>query len=419
MNPDGAQRLGMTRHDGSLIGLAVLMRMAFSGADLAPLGMELLQLAGSDPAQANANALMDMSTVLQLRGERELALTMQMQALGLQQIYSPPTVKDAVAIRLLAIMGPGDLMANTPLEFLLEDTDVALNLFYVASGIPLPGTLPEHDVLFVAIGESAQNQPLLKRIESAVASWPHPVLNLPARIAQLSRDTVCAMLQSLPGVDVPTTVRVSRQDLHQIGTNQMDVYNVLGDGAYPIIARPVDSHAGQGLARLDDADAVADYLRSMPQAEFYISRFVDYRSADGLFRKYRIILIEGKPYACHMAISDDWMIHYLNAGMAESPQKRAEEARFMQEFDTGFAQRHAAALAAIHAATGLDYVGMDCAENADGRLLIFEVDSNMLIHAMDPPAVFPYKQTQMHKVFAAFRALLGNALQRVKHGQRA
>lgn len=415
MNPDSAQRRGITAgHDGALIGLATLMRMAFSGADLAPLGMELLNQASTDSAPPNV--LMDLSTVLQLRGEHDLALSMQMQALALQQIYSPPTLTEAAVLRLLAIMGPGDLMANTPLEFLLEDSDVALDLFYVAPGIPLPATLPEHDLLFVAIGESAANQSLLQRIEAAVASWPHPVLNPPQRIARLSRDNVCAMLQGLPGIIIPNTMRIGRQILEEIAAGQVDVFGVLRDGKFPVIARPVDSHAGQGLARLDDADAVADYLRSLPQAEFYISRFVDYRSADGLFRKYRVILIEGKPYACHMAISSDWMIHYLNAGMADSLQKRVEEARFMQEFDTGFAQRHAAALAAIHTATDLDYVGMDCAESADGRLLIFEVDSNMLIHAMDPADVFPYKQVQMRKVFAAFRALLGNARER---GQRA
>lgn len=410
MSPCAAEQMETAAGRGTrLIGLATLMRMAYAGDGLAPLGLELLRLADSDPARADANVLMDLSTVLQLRGERELALSIQMQALESQQIYSPPTAKQGVAIRLLALMGPGDLMANTPLEFLLEDSDVQLDLLYVAPGIPLPDTLPLHDLLFVAIGESAPNQALLQRIEPAVASWPHPVLNPPGRIAQLSRDSVCAMLQGQPGIIIPNTVRVSRQILEQIGAGQLDVRGVLGEGAFPIIARPVDSHAGQGLARLEDAAAVLDYLHGMAQEEFYIARFVDYRSADGLFRKYRIVLIEGRPYACHMAISDNWAIHYLNAGMADSAQKRAEEAHFMAGFDSGFSLRHAAALAAIHACTGLDYVGMDCAESADGSLLIFEVDSNMLVHAMDPPGVFPYKQAQMHKVFAAFRAMLDNA----------
>ena len=103
------------------------------------------------------------------------------------------------------------------------------------------------------------------------------------------------------------------------------------------------------------------------------------------------------------------MIHYLNAGMAESAEKRAEEARFMADFDTGFAVRHAAAFKVINERIGLDYLGIDCAETRDGKLLIFEVDSCMIVHAIDPVDVFPYKQPQMRKVFDAFYRMLAHA----------
>ncbi|HMK67167.1 MAG TPA: hypothetical protein VK433_01370, partial [Stellaceae bacterium] len=128
---------------------------------------------------------------------------------------------------------------------------------------------------------------------------------------------------------------------------------------------------------------------------------------DGLFRKYRIVLIEGRPYASHGAISSHWMIHYLNAGMRESAEKRAEEARWMAEFDHDFALRHGDALRALAERVGLDYFAIDCGETPDGRLLIFEVDVAMIVHAMDPPDLFPYKQPAMQKLFAAFRAMLG------------
>ena len=402
----------MNQYNEPLLGLACLMRLAFSGVDLGPLGTELIARAGYDPRSADANALMDLSTVLQLRGERELAMEMQALALANQQIYSQPMARGAkdrgsAGIRLLAIMGAGDLMSNSPIEFLLEDADVALDIVYVTDELDLPERLPVHDVLFVAIAESEQNIPLLAKIGTALADWPRPVLNDPARIALLSRDNNCALLKGAPRLEMPETIRISRQELERIGRGELPLVTVLEE--FPVIIRPVDSHAGQGLEKLADAAAVADYLSAAAEAEFYVSRFVDYRDADGMFRKYRIVLIDGCPFVCHMAISEHWMIHYLNAGMAESAVKRDEEARFMAGFDAGFAVRHAKAFRAIYERVGLDYLGIDCAETADGKLLIFEIDSCMIVHAIDPVDVFPYKQPQMHKVFEAFFQMLANA----------
>lgn len=394
--------------DEQLIGLAHLMRMATSGEDLGPLGTALIARAGADPRTANAYALMDLSTVLQLRGNRELALEMQFQAVSLQQVYSVASARPA-CIRLLAVMGPGDLMANSPLELLLEELDVELNLVYVTLELDLPLDLPPHDVLFIAIAESRQNLPLLDKIRQAVEHWPCPVLNRPERIARLSRDQNSALLSGISGVEMPATLILNRDVLQRISCGELMMPGVLGDGDFPVIVRPVDSHAGKGLEKLNDAAALGGYLALMGQDEFYMSRFVDYRSADGQYRKYRIVLIEGAPYVCHMGISDHWMIHYLNAGMAESAEKRAEEARFMAQFDDEFALRHAGAFGAINERAGLDYLGVDCAETEDGRLLIFEIDSCMIVHAIDPVDIFPYKQPQMHKVFAAFRQMLLHA----------
>ena len=92
--------------------------------------------------------------------------------------------------------------------------------------------------------------------------------------------------------------------------------------------------------------------------------------------------------------------------MAFSEEKRAEEALFMLDFDHGFAQRHRHALDEMSKRVGLDYFIVDCAENQNGELLVFEADNTAVVHNMDPPSVFPYKPPQMHKIFAAFTAML-------------
>jgi hypothetical protein len=118
------------------------------------------------------------------------------------------------------------------------------------------------------------------------------------------------------------------------------------------------------------------------------------------------VLIDRVPFLCHMALSDQWKIHYVNVGMDEDASKRAQEALAMETFDHDFARRHAAAFENLCERIGLDYFGIDCSELPDGRLLLFEAETAMVIHDMDSPTLYPYKKSQMAKVFAAFRALI-------------
>ncbi|HQU16780.1 MAG: glutathione synthase [Chromatiales bacterium 21-64-14] len=395
-----------------LIGIAALMRMALAGDGLPALGQQLLRRAADHPE--HAETLLDLSTVLQFTGQRDIALSMQGQALGMQRLYHMAAAQQPAALRLLALLAPGDLMANTPLEFLIEDSDVDLDLLYVTADAPLPPSVPDHDVLFVAVGESDASQPLLDALEVLLKAWPRPMINSSAAIANLSRDGACELLRNAPGLVLPQSVRVERHTLERVASGALPLADILEVGGFPALVRPVGSHAGHGLVRLADPEALVEYLAANNAMTFFVTPFIDYRSDDGQYRKYRIVLIDDRPYICHMAISDHWMVHYANAGMTESAEKRAEEARFMEGFDQEFAVRHDAALRAIAARARLDYLGIDCAETPDGRLLIFEVDTAMVVHALDPVDLFPYKQPQMRKVFDAFRALLAKKRHRPK-----
>jgi len=272
-----------------------------------------------------------------------------------------------------------------------------------------PEIVPEHDVMLVGVAESEANHPLLHELALWTARWPRPVINLPEYLARCSRDGVCAALSHCNGIVMPVTVRTNRATLEQLSRGTIAVSDLLPGDQFPLIVRPLGSHAGKDLHKIDTPEDLMPYLERVRTDAFYVSRFVDYRSSDGLFRKYRVALIEGKPYICHYAISSHWMIHYLNAGMNESAAKRAEEAACMAHFDEQFAQRHADALKMIYERMGMDYLGIDCAETQDGDLLIFEIDNAMVVHAMDPVDMYPYKKPAMQKVFNAFRQMLENA----------
>lgn len=396
------------------IGLPALAKLAFNGGDLAPIWNELIT--GLSSGADEAASLMDLSTIAHLQGRRDDRIALQLDALKVNRLYRrQPDCLTRRPIRLLAFMAPGDFFSNLPIEFLLEGTAVRLDMLYILPGSPLPD-VPDHDVALVAVAESEQNKEILRDMDELVRAWPRPVLNAPDRIARLTRDGTWELLKATPGVVIPINVRASRDVLRKIACGGAQLGDVFPIPDFPILVRPLDSHAGHGLSKLNDHSSIAGYLEMRPEEQFYIAPFVDYRSADGLFRKYRVVLIGGRPYASHMAISKDWMIHYLNAGMTESAWKRAEEANFMTSFDEDFAVRHKDALLAMWERMGLDYIPFDCGETPDGKLLVFESGTNMIVHSMDPPDLFPYKRPQMEKIFQGFEAMLRDAcVRRLSH----
>jgi hypothetical protein len=393
------------RQPPGLIGLAALAKMAFRGANLAPIRQSLIDRRLADPD--DAAALMDLSILELFQGREQNRAQLQAQALKLRKSYRHPSAPATSSpIRILALAAPGDLMANTPIEFLVENADIVLDVLYVVPDSPLPDIVPPHDVAFVVVAEGDGNKPALDLLAKRLKAWPQPVLNDPDRISRLTRDGAWALLASIPGVHMPTNARVERAALMSLARGEERPDQIPSDCCFPIVARPVGSHAGDGLKKLDDRAAVFSYLAQQSQAEFFVSPFVDYRGEDGLFRKYRIALIDGEAYACHMAISSHWMIHYLNADMIDNGQNRAEEAKFMRDFDDDFGSRHRSALRETARRSGLDYLVMDCGETRDGKLLIFEVGNAMIVHAMDPEHVFPYKSGQMKKLFGAFQTMV-------------
>lgn len=407
-----------SRASGALIGTAAFVRWFEEGHDLAPVWDHLVARAESDPT--DAAALMDMSTLLLIRKARRKGEAAQAAALGLRRDYRRSFGRGG-GVRLLAFVTAGDLMANTPLDFLLTGSDFELHLFYVDTDTRSLAEAPAHDVAIVAIGESPENQGVLRNLAGLLEGWPTPIVNgPPLRIAALTRDHVCALFADVPSVLAPATQRVDRQTLLDIARGHQRVAAVVPDTAFPLIVRPIGSHAGEGLEKIDDPGMLLVYLLERSEAEFFLSPFIDYRGADGMFRKQRIAFIDGKPYASHAATSAHWMVHYVNASMRHFPERRAEEAAFMAGFDNDFAVRHADAFEALSERIGLDYFAIDSAELPDGRLLLFEADVAMVIHDADCARTFPYKKPVMHRLFTAFQdAISARCGFRTRQGQVA
>ena len=385
-------------------GTAVFTRLAFAGVDLLPYWKSLVAEITDDAKGAGIG--MDLSIISQLMGDQKTGLAIQADSLMYQRLFRSPCAAPSPTLRVLALAAQMDIGGNTPIEFLLEGSDVELITLYIVPGLPLPSPLPDHDVAIVLVPDDARSRETLAEIDRLAPHWPRPLLNVPKSILGLDRHTLCRLLDATPGIEIPITERVSRDWLVGLSIGEQILTNPLSDGQFPIIVRPIGSHAGLGLEKLDSASSITGYLQGRPEETFFISRYVDYSSADGQFRKYRLILIDGRAYACHMAISDQWKIWYLNADMTLNEGNRGEEARFMGLFDEDFAVRHGEALSEMARRLGTEYCTIDCGETKDGKLLIFEADNTAIVHDMDPSSVFPYKPPQMRKIFRAFVDML-------------
>jgi glutathione synthase/RimK-type ligase-like ATP-grasp enzyme len=385
------------------LGLAPFLRASIAGIDLRPATRTMLdKLAGHS---GNAELLMNLSIAVQCLNQQPLGLEFQQEALKLQRSYAIKPSLQPARLRLLVLVTQGNIQANTPLECLLEQSDIELIFHYVLAGEALPQDLPAHDLLFVGISDSDANRGLLQELGAALEHWPCPVLNNPRKLHLTGRDQASRLLQDVPGLLAPATRRVSRAQLEALAAGQGTVAQLLHGCDYPVILRPLGSQAGADLQKVDSAEGIAAYLAQLPQEDFFMAPFMDYSDDRGQFRKIRIALIAGRPYVCHMAISSHWMIHYVNAGMYEEAWKRSEEARFMQDFPQ-FVHKHRLALDAIAERMQLDYLVMDCAEARTGELLLFEIDHGGVVHAMDVESLFPYKNGHILQVKEAFCALL-------------
>jgi tetratricopeptide (TPR) repeat protein len=289
------------------------------------------------------------------------------EAFALTRVYSPTPRAGTRSALVLCVSGPWH--RNIPLDFVVDPARWALHRWYLPDAAAKRGAveLPDYELVIDAIGESVEAQPALDAAQRFIAAQAQPSINDPQRVRGLARDVLAATLRNVAGCAAAPARRVSRDELLRIATG------------FPLLVRPTDTHGGRGLERLDDAAEITGYAARFPAQTYDVGAFVDYRSADGYFRKYRVMFVAGEPYPYHLAIDREWMIHYRSAPMDEHAWMRDEERRFLRAPETALAGWHTT-LRAIGAAADLDYFGIDCTVLGDGTLLVFEADTAMLVH---------------------------------------
>lgn len=360
---------------------------------------------------ARPRAHMQIYSIAQILELPELALEHQARALARTRLFSDRGSPGKPS--LLILKAPGDWQINTPTDFIIRTQDWSVvHHYFIDEKRPISPDIPEADAIFCAVAEPDRAAGALAAAAKIIAFLGAPVINPPENMAHARRDQVAAQLARLPHTIVPGTFRIGAENA------PAQLFELLDDGrlTLPLLLRPAGTHAGHGMELLETKDQVTASLDQLAGQDLYALSFVDYSGADGQFRKYRVVMVDGQPFPFHMGLSTHWMVHYANATPKDRAQMDAEEERFLSHFDQVFAPQLQDDLRAMTDILGLDFFAVDCGIHKDGRLVLFEVDAGAIIHTLDNPDLYPYKHKYVPRIFDAVHRMI---VQRIENGQPA
>ena len=259
--------------------------------------------------------------------------------------------------------------------------------------------LPPHHVIFNAIGEPDSAQRTLERAVELVAAARTPVINDPRAVLQTGRQRMMSRIAEIPSLVAPRTHRFRREEI--------TAERLAGEGfAFPLLLRSPGFHAGDHFELVPSLHELSPALAALPGSELYAIEFHDARAADGWVRKYRVAFIDGRLYPIHLAIGQQWKVHYFSGAMTESAEHRDEEQRFLDDMAGVLGAGDLAALAAVCDVMHLDYGGVDFGRDRNGRIVIFEANAAMAIYPPPDDPRWDYRRPAHARAISAVRAML-------------
>jgi tetratricopeptide (TPR) repeat protein/glutathione synthase/RimK-type ligase-like ATP-grasp enzyme len=344
-------------------------------------------------APDHPGAHIELGNALQALGRTEEARQSYARAQALRPLNKLPTTTAEPEFSVLVIMAPG--AGNTPYRYLIGKNSYECHLYALLPDVaPDLALLRQHgDIVLNLISDADQGRDMLTGAAALVDALGKPVVNHPRRILATSRDAI-ARLPAIARCRIPRTMRAGRGEVAAVAESV----------GFPLLLRTPGTHGGDAFEKIDAAGEIGAFLAQHPTDDYYLTEFVDYRAADGFFRKYRMMLVDGVLLPYHLAIHDEWKIHHFRTDMGNQRWMQDEEAAFLDNPDAVFGEAQQAALHEIARIVGLEFVGVDCSIDRAGDVLIFEVNASMLIH--DDNADYAYKSPHVARIKATFDAML-------------
>jgi tetratricopeptide (TPR) repeat protein len=350
------------------------------------------------PDQAEAHR--GLAYVLMYLREKEAALEHRRQAQRLKPEPAPAWHGKEGAPRVLIFASPCG--GNSPITRILAAS--ALRCCYIVPDFCDPSApLPAHDLVVNAVGDADQCGTSLEALPALLTQTSRPVLNQPERVTPTGRADNARLLGHLQHVVTPRIVAVPRDVL----ATPEGIARLEREGfAFPILLRSPGFHEGSHFVRVEKADELAGVAAGLPGQNLMAISYMDARDSDGKIRKFRAMMIDGRLYPLHKAISHEWMIHYATAEMAQSAEHRAEDAAYLEDMAGVLGPRAMAALGRIQAALGLDYAGADFSLGRNGEVLLFEANATMSVPAPEKGAQWDFRRPAVGRIHGAVQEMV-------------
>ncbi len=264
--------------------------------------------------------------------------------------------------------------------------------------------LTGYKVLLNLITEPEENAKTLENLKKLLRGVPGRVINKPDAVLRSTRDQVARTLSGIPGLIVPRTARLNGSK-PGIAASAIEKAGIVP----PIILRQVGTHSGKIVGLFETIDEAVIALTS---GDHVATQFVDFVSADGLYRKYRAFFIGERIILRHMLVSDHWNVHAKDRSrfMAENADTAAEERALIESADP-FPPGIRNVLEAVRERMRLDFFGMDYGVTQSGEVVLFEANATMSFFPFSTDPQFEYLKRCFLPAQAAFRELLGLAPQ--------
>ena len=351
-----------------------------------------------DPDHAPAHQ--GLGAVLADLGERDAAREHFRKGFRGRAISTLPFRGNGPPLRLLQLVSSGG--GNIPTTLFLDDTRFQTTVV-VADHLDASEQLPPHQLIFNAIGDADLCEAALLAACRISAAADVPVINDPHAVMKTGRLANAEQLRHVPGVRTARTVLVDRDLL--AGSDGAGQLAERGFG-YPLLLRSPGYHTGRYFIRVQQGEELAAAASGLPGQELLAIEYLDARGHDGKARKYRVMLIDGRLYPLHLAISESWKVHYFTSDMADKEHHRREEAQFLNDMPSVLGEKAMRALGGIRDTLDLDYAGVDFGLDSDGNVLLFEANATMVIAKPGPEPHWAYRHAAVDRVLAAVTEMI-------------